>query len=535
MLEEFIVFSRSGFVIFSWFSRNRRLTASVVSSSVIDSIFLTGSETHTPTTYCVDGKTPVYVDWEFDNELSLIFVVAFAHGERSRKTSQLTRLVQSKFLKYGVGDYTSPRYKILIESVTKILDEFADGHVGINSKHTHRSFNSPSDGEEASESTRSEEALQQTKLNSREDLHGDMNVHVAQPREAGQSKFSENMHRNIAEALPNTSNSTFMQQSIIQFRRENSQNWVKNVVSNSLSNFTGQRHLENDELEPILEKFKASMLNKNVACAVAEQICVETRGALLGTKVNMLSSISATIDATLRSSLRRMLSTENNIDVLTDVHAAKAKRYPYVIVFIGVNGVGKSTSLSKLAAWLLSNNLSVLVSACDTFRAGAVEQLRTHCQRLGVPLYERGYEKDPALIAQEAIVQAKRQGIDVVLIDTAGRMQDNQPLMRSLSKLIDLNNPDLVLFVGEALVGNEAVDQLRKFNQSLADFQFGGRTRVIDGILVSKFDTIDNKVGAILSMVRSSGSPILFVGCGQSYNDLQIPNMEHLIDLLLTA
>ena len=204
------------------------------------------------------------------------------------------------------------------------------------------------------------------------------------------------------------------------------------------------------------------------------------------------------------------------------------------ITFIGVNGVGKSTSLSKVAAWLLSNGLSVLVSACDTFRAGAVEQLRTHCQRLEIPLYERGYERDPATIAQEAIVQARRQGIDVVLIDTAGRMQDNEPLMRALSKLISINSPDLVLFVGEALVGNDAVDQIQKFNSALADLDSRGRQRMIDGIIISKFDTIDSKVGAALSMVRASGAPILFVGCGQTYQDLKIPNVGHLLDTLLS-
>ena len=197
--------------------------------------------------------------------------------------------------------------------------------------------------------------------------------------------------------------------------------------------------------------------------------------------------------------------------------------------------MGKSTSLSKVAAWLRSNNLSVLVSACDTFRAGAVEQLRTHCYRLGVPLYERGYEKDPASIARDAIAQAKRQGIDVVLVDTAGRMQDNEPLMRSLSKLIDTNSPSLVLFVGEALVGNDGVDQLLKFNQSLADFSTRGKKQVIDGIIVSKFDMIDDKVGAVLSMVHASRAPILFVGSGQTYRDLQIPNLEHLIDSLLSS
>ena len=142
------------------------------------------------------------------------------------------------------------------------------------------------------------------------------------------------------------------------------------------------------------------------------------------------------------------------------------------------------------------------------FRAGAVEQLRTHVKRLNslypsknpnekkdvVELYEKGYGKDAAGIAMEAINHARASHLDVVLIDTAGRMQDNEPLMRSLSKLIGVNDPDLVLFVGEALVGNEAVDQLVKFNQALADHSNQDNPHLIDGIVLTKFDTIDDKV-----------------------------------------
>ncbi|KAJ4873383.1 Phytocyanin domain-containing protein [Raphanus sativus] len=169
------------------------------------------------------------------------------------------------------------------------------------------------------------------------------------------------------------------------------------------------------------------------------------------------------------------------------------------------------------------------MAACDTFRSGAVEQLRTHARRLQIPIFEKGYEKDPAVVAKEAIQEATRNGSDVVLVDTAGRMQDNEPLMRALSKLINLNKPDLVLFVGEALVGNDAVDQLSKFNQKLSDLSNSGTTRLIDGILLTKFDTIDDKVGAALSMVYISGAPVMFVGCGQSYTDLKKLNVKAII------
>lgn len=137
-------------------------------------------------------------------------------------------------------------------------------------------------------------------------------------------------------------------------------------------------------------------------------------------------------------------------------------------------------------------------------------------------------------MAAEAIKLAQKSGSDVVLVDTAGRMQDNEPLMRALSKLINVNKPDLVLFVGEALVGNDAVDQLSKFNERLADLAADPTTRnLIDGIVLTKFDTIDDKVGAALSMVYQSGAPIMFVGCGQTYTDLRRFNVASIVKSLL--
>ena len=212
---------------------------------------------------------------------------------------------------------------------------------------------------------------------------------------------------------------------------------------------------------------------------------------------------------------------------------------PRRVMLYGVHGVGKSTNLCQVAYWLLDNGVEVGVAARDALRAGAVEQLRTHVQRLSasfpdVKLYEKGYEKDPAGVASDAIQQARRDGIDVVLVDTAGRMQDNEPLMRALAKLVYVNAPDITLFVGEALVGNDAVDQLSKFNQKLIDLAPPGRdARTIDGILLTKFDTIDDKVGAALSMTYTSGAPILFVGSGQTYVDLKKPSVKSIVKSLL--
>ena len=159
-----------------------------------------------------------------------------------------------------------------------------------------------------------------------------------------------------------------------------------------------------------------------------------------------------------------------------------------------------------MAYYLKSNGFTPMLCACDTFRSGAVEQLRVHAQSLEVPLYEKGYGRDASGIATDGISHAKQMGYDVVMVDTAGRMQDNEPLMRALAKLVNVNSPDLVLFVGEALAGNDAVDQVTGFNQALGEYSVARAGRLIDGIMLTKFDTINDKVGAALLARRGSRS-----------------------------
>ncbi|KAF5469476.1 hypothetical protein F2P56_013545 [Juglans regia] len=307
----------------------------------------------------------------------------------------------------------------------------------------------------------------------------------------------------------------------------------KGWFSSMFQSIAGKANLEKSDLEPALRALKDRLMTKNVAEEIAEKLCESVAASLEGKKLASFTRISSTVQAAMEEALVRILTPRRSIDILRDVHAAKEQGKPYVVVFVGVNGVGKSTNLAKVAYWLLQHQVGVMMAACDTFRSGAVEQLRTHARRLQVPIFEKGYEKDPAIVAKEAIQEATHNGSDVVLVDTAGRMQDNEPLMRALSKLIYLNNPDLVLFVGEALVGNDAVDQLSKFNQKLADLSPSPNPRLIDGILLTKFDTIDDKVGAALSMVYISGAPVMFVGCGQSYTDLKKLNVKSIVKTLL--
>uniref|UniRef100_A0A2M3Z0M9 Putative signal recognition particle receptor alpha subunit n=1 Tax=Anopheles braziliensis TaxID=58242 RepID=A0A2M3Z0M9_9DIPT len=308
----------------------------------------------------------------------------------------------------------------------------------------------------------------------------------------------------------------------------------------------GSKNLSREDMQPALDKLRDHLIAKNVATDIAQQLCESVAVKLEGRVIGTFDTIAATVKTTLTEALVQILSPKRRIDILRDCLEAKRASRPFVMSFCGVNGVGKSTNLAKICFWLIENNLSVLIAACDTFRAGAVEQLRTHMRHLNalhppqrhdgrsmVQLYEKGYGKDAAGIAMEAIRHAHDSGIDVVLIDTAGRMQDNEPLMRALAKLIKVNEPDLVLFVGEALVGNEAVDQLVKFNQALADYSSSDRPHIIDGIVLTKFDTIDDKVGAAISMTYITGQPIVFVGTGQTYTDLKALNAKAVVHALM--
>jgi signal recognition particle receptor subunit alpha len=313
------------------------------------------------------------------------------------------------------------------------------------------------------------------------------------------------------------------------------------ILSNFFNNLTNGRVIDKEELKPVMEKFKEGLIAKNVASEIADKICQSVAENLDGKKISAFTSLASEVTKALEETMSRILTPRRNIDILRDIMAAREQHRPYVITFCGVNGVGKSTSLSKICFWLLQNNFTCLIAACDTFRSGAVEQLEVHAKCLNVPIFNRGYGKDISVVAKEAINEAKKKNYDVVLIDTAGRMQDNEPLMRSLTKLIHLNKPDLVLFVGEALVGNDGIDQLMKFNDALKNIAMGENTanqtdlkeNLIDGIVLTKFDTIDDKVGAAISMVYKTGHPIVFVGVGQTYPDLKKLSIKSVVKSLL--
>ena len=318
--------------------------------------------------------------------------------------------------------------------------------------------------------------------------------------------------------------------------------WAAGVTGASIT-------LTPQHLTPVCEQLKTVLVERNVSEGVADVITAAVAARLTGQVLeggglgggSLSARLQAHFTDALRDSLERILCPTEPLDLQRDAVAKKevnaalpaARRAPYVVVFCGVNGVGKSTTLAKVAFMLREGGCKVLIAACDSFRSGAVEQLKKHCAALGVELYEQGYQKDPAEIARAGIRRAVERGADVVLVDTAGRMQNNAQLMQQLARLVGLNRPDMVLFVGEALVGGDGVDQLREFNRALVDHAQEGAARGIDGIVLTKFDTVDRKVGAALSMVHACNIPIAYLGVGQSYTDIRRLNVGAVLASLL--
>jgi len=309
-----------------------------------------------------------------------------------------------------------------------------------------------------------------------------------------------------------------------------------------LNHMSGNKILRDEDLDQPLEDLQHHLTSKNVAHDIANEICKSVRTKLVGKRMQSFSRIKTAVRQALETVVTKILSPQKarNVDLLKGVVSKRGGGFlgggnkgkkPYTIAFIGINGVGKSTSLAKIAYYLKSNGCSPMIAACDTFRSGAVEQLNVHADCLEVPLYHKGYAKDPSAVAKAAVDAATEEGHDVVLIDTAGRMQNNVPLMKALSKLVVENNPDLVLFVCEALVGNDGVDQLSMFNKALRS---GGHRRQIDGIILTKFDTVSDKVGAALTMTHVTGAPVVFIGTGQKYTHLKKLSAQAVIKSLFS-
>ena len=261
-----------------------------------------------------------------------------------------------------------------------------------------------------------------------------------------------------------------------------------------------EKHLDN-----VLWEMELALLQSDVAIEALEEMKNILRKRLVGLRVESRKEITPTIEKALKASLVELLSqTPFDPNMLLEKSEA-----PLVIAFVGVNGTGKTTTIARIAHWLKENGKSIVLSAADTFRAGAIEQLDLHATKLGCKIIKHQSGGDPAAVAFDAVEHAKAKHRDVVLIDTAGRMQTNSNLMDEMKKIKRVDKPDLIMFVGDSLAGNDAVEQAKKFHKAVG----------IDAVVLTKLD-VDAKGGAALSISSAIGQPIAFVGIGQEYGDI---------------
>lgn len=276
--------------------------------------------------------------------------------------------------------------------------------------------------------------------------------------------------------------------------------------------------LDDKDLQDPLWELEMALLESDVALPVAETIVASVKGELVGKKKKIRADTGEIVEEALRSALLQVLS-ENRFDV--DEFIAKAEK-PVKIVFVGVNGTGKTTSIAKVARYLKDRGYSIVLAAGDTFRAGAVEQIEVHANKLEVKLVKHRDGKDPAAVIFDAVEYAKAHHRDIVLADTAGRLHTNVNLMDQMKKIVRVVNPDLLIFVDEAIAGNDAVERARLFNEAVP----------IDGTILTKTDA-DAKGGAAISISSITGKPVLFLGIGQDYPDLVKFEPEWLLERLL--
>ncbi len=271
----------------------------------------------------------------------------------------------------------------------------------------------------------------------------------------------------------------------------------------------GERELKEKDIDDVLFELEISLLESDVASEVTDSIKADLKKDLIGLRVEK-SRIPDAIKSSLVSSISSLFDSAGRVDLLDMISRKKASGEPFLILFVGINGTGKTTTLAKMAHMLQQSKYSVVVAASDTFRAGAIEQLKEHTRRLNLKLVAQNYNSDPAAVARDAVLYARAHRTDCVLIDTAGRMQTSKNLMEQIAKITKVVNPDVKIFVGDSLAGNDTVNQAREFYE---------HTR-FDAAILTKADA-DARGGAALSIAKVTSTPILYVGVGQEYADLR--------------
>ncbi|MEM0020754.1 MAG: signal recognition particle-docking protein FtsY [Fervidicoccaceae archaeon] len=302
-------------------------------------------------------------------------------------------------------------------------------------------------------------------------------------------------------------------------------NALKNTFSKFIENVStrvGTREITEKDLEEPLDSLLIELVQNDVAYQTAEKIVERLRSQLLGKRVKKGEDFGKIVRDSLKNIIMEEVR-ESNFDLVNAAfQKCEERKEPFVVVFMGVNGVGKTTSIAKIAYMVKKRGMTPLIVAGDTFRAGSQEQLETHANRLGVPIIKAKYGSDSASVGFDSIVYAKKRNLCLILLDTAGRMHIDRDLIEELKKVVRVVNPDLKLLVVDSLTGNDAVEQSITYDREIG----------VDGFILTKADA-DTKGGSALSIAMETGKPIFYVGTGQKYEDLRPFSREWLISTLL--
>lgn len=298
---------------------------------------------------------------------------------------------------------------------------------------------------------------------------------------------------------------------------------LKRAFSNAAKSIS-QKELSEKELDESLFDLQVALLESDVSQEVIDDLSIQIKNNLVGMKIQKNETTEQIIASTLKNNFREILSKAGSIDLLGLIQEKKQKKGgPFVIVFLGINGTGKTTTVAKVANLLKKNGFSVVIAAADTHRAGAIEQITAHAENLSIKIISQRYGADPSAVARDALEYAKKHYVDTVLIDTAGRMQTAKNLMFEIGKIVKVIKPDMKLFVGDSLSGNDTINQAREFF-SYTEF---------DGAILTKSDA-DAKGGAAISISYITSKPIMYLGMGQGYDDLVLFNKEKFINAVFS-
>lgn len=305
-------------------------------------------------------------------------------------------------------------------------------------------------------------------------------------------------------------------------RNKNKDDEDSDEGSGGLFSFVREKTISEKHVEDTLWELEMGLLEGDVAMEVATEVVESVKNDLVGRKIKRSSDITEYTYNALRNAVADIIDIPGK-SMTEMIEEKKAQGEPLVVMFVGINGTGKTTTIGKLANYYLKKGYTPVIAASDTFRAGAIEQVTHHADNVGVKIIKHQKGSDPAAVAFDAVEHAKAQGKELVLIDTAGRMQTNTNLMDEMKKIKRVSKPDLVIFVGDALTGNDATQQAAKFNEAID----------IDGVILTKADA-DSKGGASLSIGYVIKKPIMFLGVGQGYDDIKEYDAEWMLNQLFS-